>query len=307
VSPYRRFCLTGVGLVVIATIASRCGGSSPSSPSPTPSPPGVGSGTPGPPAILVGAGDIGQCGSPAVAATAQLLDRVSGIVFTTGDNAYPNGSTANFRDCYEPQWGRHRQRTRPTPGNHDYDTGGAAAYFTYFGENAGPPGLGYYSYTAGSWRVLALNSEIHVGAGSAQLQWLRSELSASRTACTLVYWHKPLFSSGPNGPNRDMREIWRILYEFDADLVINGHDHLYERFGPQDPDGNLDLERGIRQITVGTGGGPLYTPVTSARNTEAIGIVHGVLKLTLSDNGYQWEFMGIPGVSFGDFGSGQCH
>jgi hypothetical protein len=301
-------CLTGVGLVVIATMTATCGGSSPSSPSPTPpTVPSPGSGTPAPPAILVGAGDIGQCGAAAVAATAQLVDRVPGIVFTTGDNAYPNGSAANFRDCYEPNWGRHRDRTRPTPGNHEYDTAGASAYFAYFGDNAGPPGLGYYSYGAGPWRVIALNSEIPGGPGSMQLQWLRSELGFSPSACTMVYWHKPLFTSGPNGPNRDMREIWRTLYEFNVDLVVNGHDHLYERFAPQDPDGRADPARGIRQLTVGTGGGALYTPITSAPNTEAIGIVHGVLKLTLSGDGYQWEFIGVPGASFSDSGVGKCH
>ena len=123
----------------------------------------------------------------------------------------------------------------------------------------------------------------------------------------MVYWHKPLFTSGPNGPNRDMREIWRVLYELDVDLVVNGHDHLYERFAPQDPDGRLDQARGIRQIIVGTGGGALYTPITSAPNTEAIGIVYGVLKLTLGDGGYQWQFLPIPGTLFSDSGSGQCH
>jgi len=179
--------------------------------------------------------------------------------------------------------------------------------YTYFEENAGPFGLGYYSYTAGSWRVIALNSEVPVGPGSAQLHWLRAELTAARSPCTMAYWHKPLFSSGPNGPNRDMREIWRTLYELDADLVITGHDHLYERFAPQDPDGRRDPSRGIRQITVGTGGGPLYTPITSAPNTEAISVGHGVLKLTLADGSYQWEFVPVPGNSFTDTGIGQCH
>jgi hypothetical protein len=263
-------------------------------------------GTPGPPAVLVGAGDIGLCGSPAVAATAQLLDRISGIVFTTGDNAYPNGTAQNFRDCYEPHWGRHRNRTRPTPGNHDFESGGSG-YFGYFGENAGPFGLGYYAYSAGSWRVLALNSDVPSGPGSAQLQWLRSELTEWRGRCAMVYWHKPLYSSGPHGPNREMREIWRVLYELNADLVVNGHDHLYERFAPQDPDGRADPARGIRQITVGTGGGGLYLPVMSAPNTEAIGIVHGVIKLTLGEGSYQWEFVPIPGATFGDTGIGQCH
>jgi len=174
--------------------------------------PGPDTGNAGPPATLVGAGDIGLCGSVTVAATAKLVDAISGIVFTTGDNAYPNGSAANFRDCYEPHWGRHRSRTRPTPGNHEYDSPGAAPYFTYFEDNAGPFGLGYYSYAAGPWRVIALNSEIPVGPGSAQLQWLRTELAATRARCTMVYWHKPLFTSGPNGSNRDMREIWRVLH-----------------------------------------------------------------------------------------------
>jgi 3',5'-cyclic AMP phosphodiesterase CpdA len=243
-----------------------------------------------------------------LAQTAQLLDRISGIVFTTGDHAYPNGTAANFRDCYEPHWGRHRERTRPVPGNHDYESAGAAPYYEYFGENAGPFGLGYYRYTAGAWRVVALNSEIAVGPGSAQIQWLRAELNANRASrCTLAYWHKPLFSSGQNGPNRDMREIWRTLYEFDVDLVLTGHDHMYERFAPQDPDGRPDSVRGIRQITVGTGGGALHSPITSAPNTEAIGIGHGVLKVTLTDGGYQWEFVPVPGNSFGDTGIGQCH
>jgi hypothetical protein len=295
-----------IGAVVVAggIAVSRCGGSTPSSPSPSPGP---GTGTSGPPAVLVGAGDIGLCGNPAVAATAQLVDRIPGIVFTTGDNAYPNGSAANFRDCYEPHWGRHRVRTRPTPGNHDYETAGAAAYYTYFEDNAGPPGLGYYSYMAGPWLVLALNSEVLVGPGSAQMQWLRTQLTVNRARCAMAYWHKPLFTSGPNGPHRDMREIWRTLYEFDVDLVVTGHDHFYERFAPQDPDGRPDAARGIRQITVGTGGGPLYSPILTAPNREVIGIGYGVIKLTLSDGAYQWEFVPVPGTPFTDTGIGQCH
>lgn len=299
----RRLSLLGGAIVATgaALAVARCG-ASPTSPSPGPGP-----SPPGPPAVLVGAGDIGLCGSPAAAATARLVDTISGIVFTTGDNAYPNGTAADFRDCFEPHWGRHRARTRPVPGNHDYHTAGAVDYFTYFDANAGPFGLGYYSYPAGPWLVLALNSEVPVGPGSAQLQWLRRELMMAGSRCVMAYWHKPLFTSGPNGPNRDMREIWRVLHEFNADLIITGHDHLYERFAPQDPDGRADMALGIRQITVGTGGGPLYTPITSAANTEAIGIGHGVLKLTLADGAYQWEFVPIPGNSFQDRGLGQCH
>lgn len=301
--PRRLLFLLGV---VLAGTSLACGGPSPSSPTPPPKIDSVPA-APAAPATLVGAGDIGLCGSQAIAATSQLVDNIGGIVFTTGDNAYPNGSAANFRDCYAPYWGRHRDRTRPTPGNHDYDDGAGTAYYNYFGENAGPFGLGYYSYTAGPWHVIALNSEIPVGPGSAQLQWLRSELGFTRSKCTMVYWHKPLFSSGPNGAYRDMREIWRVLYEFDADLVVNGHDHLYERFALQDPDGRADSVRGIRQITIGTGGGALYPSITSAVNTEAIASVYGVLKLTLSEGGYQWQFVPVPGTSFSDAGSGTCH
>jgi acid phosphatase type 7 len=287
---------------------SRCGGSTPSSPTPSNTPaPATPSPSPGPPVVFVGAGDVGQCNNPAVAATALLLDRIPGIVFTTGDNAYPNGSDANFRDCYAPHWGRHRDRTRPVPGNHDHESPGAGPYFNYFGENAGPYGLGYYSYWAGAWRVIALDSEIVVAPGSAQLQWLRSELTANQSRCTVAIWHKPLFTSGPNGPNRDMREVWRTLYEFNVDLVINGHDHMYERFAPQDPDGRLDSARGLRQFTVGTGGGSLYSAMTSAANTEAINVGYGVLKLTLADGSYQWEFVSVPGSSWSDSGVGQCH
>jgi acid phosphatase type 7 len=293
--------VAAAGVVVVVAGISRCGGS-PSSPGPIIDPaPNA------PQAVLAGAGDIGVCGSPAVAATSLLLDRIQGIVFTTGDHAYPSGSAADFRDCYDPHWGRHRARTRPTPGNHDYQTAGGAEYYSYFAGNAGPPGVGYYRYSAGPWVVISLNSEVPVGPGSAQLQWLRAELASGTSPCAMAYWHRPLFTSGPNGPNLELREIWRTLYEFGIDLVVTGHDHLYERFAPQDPDGRLDRARGIRQITVGTGGAALYTPITSAANTEAIGLSHGILMLTLSSGSYRWEFLPVPGSSFTDSGIGQCH
>jgi hypothetical protein len=256
----------------------------------------------------VGAGDIGACGSAGVAATALLLDHVPGIVFTTGDNAYPNGTAENFLNCYHPYWGRHRERTRPVPGNHEYDSSPVAApYFAYFEGKAGPFGLGYYAYTAGPWHVIALNSEIAVDSDSIQMQWLRNELAANRTQCTMAYWHKPLFTSGPRGPNRHMREVWRTLHEFDADLIVTGHDHLYERFAPQDADGRSDPTRGIRQITVGTGGAELYAPIRVAPNSEVILVGFGVLKLTLADGTYEFEFMPVAGSTSTDQGRGQCH
>jgi hypothetical protein len=255
---------------------------------------------------MVGAGDIGYCGSPAAEATARLLDRISGTVFTTGDNAYMSGSSEEYRQCYDPSWGRHRSRTRPVPGNHEYVTG-ADAYFDYFGSSAGPRGAGYYSYSVGPWQVIALNSEIPSGPGSPQQQWLRQELSLHRTFCSAVYWHRPRFSSGQNGDNPDMRDVWRTLYEFDVDLVINGHDHTYERFAPQDPDGRPDAAHGIRQFVVGTGGAPLYALPMIHVNSEVRAAAWGVAVFTLSSVGYQWEFVPVDGESFHDAGSGTCH
>jgi hypothetical protein len=257
--------------------------------------------------VLVGAGDIGQCGSPGPEATARVLDGISGIVFTAGDNAYPSGRPENYRDCYHPTWGRHLERTRPSAGNHDFDQGGGP-YFDYFGSRAGTPGQGFYSYRLGtSWTVVVLNSEIDARPGSPQLQWLGAELSTHATPCTAAIWHRPLFTSGPNGENRDMRDLWRVLYDFGVEFVINGHDHIYERFAPQDPTGRADPALGIRQFTVGTGGVDLYRAVAPRPNSEVIGTTWGVAKFTLSDGAYQWEFVPVAGASFRDSGSGACH
>jgi hypothetical protein len=257
--------------------------------------------------VLVGAGDVARCNEPGAEATAKVLDGVSGTVFTAGDNAYMNGSAADYRACYDPTWGRHRARTRPVPGNHEYQTAGAAGYFDYFGASAGPRGLGYYGYTLGSWMVLAVNSEIPVGAGSAQLAWVRDQLTISQRRCTVVYWHRPLFSSGPNGANRDMLELWQLLYGMDVEIVINGHDHMYERFAPQTPEGKAHAARGIRQFTVGTGGAPTYAVSRSAANSEVAASVWGVAAFTLRNDGYSWEFMPAEGVAFRDAGRGECH
>lgn len=260
---------------------------------------------PGPKAVvLVGAGDIALCGSPGAEATARLLDGIQGDVFTAGDNVYPTGSSRDFADCYDPTWGRHRDRTHPTAGNHDYDSPGALPYFEYFDQSAGPRGLGYYTYRIGSWRVIALNSEIPVRAGSAQYQWLRTELATS-VPCTIAIWHRPLFSSGPNKDNPDMRDIYKLLYDNNADVVINGHDHLYERFAPQDADGRADSARGLRQFTVGTGGVPLYDPGPRKANSESLQKTWGVLKLALVEGSYTWDFIPVSGSH--DTGTGVCH
>jgi hypothetical protein len=302
-------------LALVATLAS-CGRSTPLSPSATTNTTsgafgqGLALDAASPPSgligTLVGAGDIGSCGSSGAEATARLLDRIPGSIFTAGDNAYMRGRLEDFRNCYEPTWGRHRGRTHPVPGNHEYESGGSG-YFSYFGASAGSGGLGYYSFSEGAWRVIALNSEVPSGAGSAQMMWLRDELSAKPTACTAVIWHRPLFSSGRNGDNPDMRDVWRALYEFNVDLVINGHDHTYERFAPQDPDGRPDAARGIRQFIVGTGGAPLYEFQTIRPNSEIRAAVWGVATFTLNDRGYQWQFVPIDGVQFQDSGSASCH
>jgi hypothetical protein len=260
-----------------------------------------------PDAVLVGAGDIAMCGSPGVEATAALLDNIPGTVFTAGDNAYPNGSLSDFGACYESTWGRQKHRTRPAPGNHEYYTPGATDYYQYYGSNAGPAGRGYYSYREGAWLVVSLNSNVASGSGSPQAEWLKATLAENATPCTLAYWHHPLFTSGPNGLNPYMRELWRILHEAGAEIVIAAHDHLYERFAPQDADGRYDASRGIRGFTVGTGGAHIYDVRSLQPNSEVIGREFGVMKFRLKANSYDWQFIPVAGGRFSDAGSGECH
>ena len=255
--------------------------------------------------VLVGAGDIGMCGSSAPESTARLLDSIDGTVFTAGDNAYFQGNAQQFRDCYDPSWGRHLTRTRPAPGNHEYESAGAAPYFAYFGPNAGPPGLGYYSFKVGEWHIVSLNSNVSMAPNSAQLTWLRNDLASNHVACVAAIWHHPLFSVGPNGPMPEARELWRTLYDAGADVVINGHDHSYARFAPQTPDGIPDSNRGIRQFVVGTGGAELVSFARSDPNVQFRVVSFGVLKLTLRPGGYDWQFNAVNG-SVPDSGSDVC-
>jgi len=257
--------------------------------------------------VFVGAGDIAVCGSQGAVLTARLLDSIAGTVFTLGDNVYPNGSMENYRACYEPTWGRHLARTRAAPGNHDWSEGDSGvSYFNYFGFAAGPPGLGYYSFDYGAWHIISLNSEISMRLDSAQDVWLRADLAANRSKCALAYWHYPLFTSGQNPAK--VRDAWRALYDAGADVILNGHEHAYERFRPQDPDGQWNEQRGIRQFTAGTGGAPLYRRRTTAENSELYDSTSwGVLKLTLKAASYNWEFIPVAGASFRDSGTGACH
>jgi hypothetical protein len=264
--------------------------------------------------VLVGAGDITNCNQNRDEETAKLLDNISGTVFTLGDNAYPDGTAAQYRDCYGPTWGRHKARTRPSPGNHDYHVKGAAGYYGYFRSAASPLDnnctsncKGYYSYDLGAWHILVLNSEISHNSGSAQEQWLRADLAANQNVCTLAYWHTPRFSSGHHGNNPASQALWQALYDYRADVILNGHDHTYERFALQDPNGQVDTTRGIREFVVGTGGGGLY-PFSSIQPNSQVrnNTTYGVLKLTLHATSYGWEFVPITGQTFTDSGTGNC-
>jgi len=298
-----------VAVVIAGVLAAGCGSGTLTGPSASdgalpPVPPAI----PTPiipvgPQVFAGAGDIAMCDGNADR-TARLLDTIGGTIFTLGDHAYFEGTRQEFRDCYDPTWGRHRTRTRPVPGNHDYQTSGALPYFEYFGANAGPSGLGYYSFDVGAWHAIALNSNIDMASGSSQAQWLRRDLAANASPCTVAYWHHPLYSSGPSGGSPRGRDIWRILYAAGADVILGGHDHLYERFAPQDPDGAPDRVRGMRQFIVGTGGAYLYPPGAPRPNSDARLSAFGVLKLTLRAGSYDWEFVALSGT--GDAGSDIC-
>jgi acid phosphatase type 7 len=267
--------------------------------------------------ILVGAGDIADCSSEYQAnqakATAKLLDNIEGSVFTTGDNAYPSGTDEDFENCYEPTWGRHKDRTHPTPGNHEYDTANASGYFNYFGAAAGDPSEGYYSYDLDDWHIISLNGECKEVGGceedSPMLRWLKEDLAANPKRCTVAYFHEPLFSSrGMHGNNPKMKPSWDILYQAGVDVVVNGHDHAYERFAPQDPNGVADSARGIREFVVGTGGAALRQIEEPRPNSEVQNDdTYGVLKLTLHATSYDWEFVPVAGQTFTDSGSESCH
>lgn len=258
------------------------------------------------------AGDIASCSSSGDEATAALLSSIKGTVATLGDNVYDSGSPVEFASCYAPSWGRQKARTRPSPGNHDYRTPGAAGYFGYFGAAAGNRAKGYYSYSLGAWHVIALNSNCEaVGgceAGSAQEQWLRADLRAHRRKCTLAYWHHPRFSSGAHGSDPMTQPLWQALYDAGADVILDGHDHDYERFAPQTPAGVLDRSRGIREFVVGTGGRSHRAPGAPVANSQALnGDTYGVLKLTLAAKSYRWQFVPVAGGTFRDSGSAACH
>jgi hypothetical protein len=267
--------------------------------------------------ILVGAGDIASCENiEGARATAKLLENIPGTVFAVGDLAYERGTAAEFQNCYDTTWGEFKARTKPALGNHEYGEPTASAYFQYWGAQAGPVGKGYYSYDLGAWHIVALNANCRAqglggcAKGSPEEEWLRQDLAEHPDACVLAYGHQALFSSGllkSHAIHPELKEFWRDLYAAHAALVLAGHEHSYERFAPQDPDGHADPANGIREIVIGTGGRShdllgFAIPNSEVRNADT----YGILKLTLTPGHYAWEFIPVEGKSFTDSGSDEC-
>lgn len=267
---------------------------------------------PVPAEVILAAGNIGKCGSTMDEATAAILDTLPGTIFTLGDNAFPAGDGEAYSTCYEPSWGRHKHRTYATLGNHEYTSGDASPSFVYFGDRAGPPGRGYYSLDLGNWHIIVLN--IHDGmsfeSGSDQDRWLEADLAANRRVCTLAMWHAPrFFSSDTPGYTRNnlVLPAWNRLYAAGVDVVLNGHQHQYERFPPMNPLGVRDEARGIRQFNAGTGGESAEMPIALSEDREVLTDAFGILKLTLDAGSYTWEFVPVVPGQFTDSGSGTCH
>jgi hypothetical protein len=277
--------------------------------------------------VLIGAGDIANCNNVGAALTAKLMDsvlradsaaKVHDEAFTLGDNAYPGGSARDFAECFAPTWGDSTKlimkNIRPALGNHEHLSGMGSPYYQYFGSRAGTPDKGYYSYNVGAWHAVVLNSELMVNSGfsdaerKAQQDWLALDLKNNHQLCTLAYWHHPRFSSGWHGTDARLAPFWQILYAGGVDLVLNGHDHDYERFLPQTPEGIVDSTKGITEIIAGTGGGDLRGFRTSPAPHSAYRVQgrYGVLKLTLGSAAFRYAFLGVNGAIW-DRGGGTCH
>jgi len=252
-------------------------------------------------------GDTGWCGSPALGPLARLFERFDGDILLAGDLAYPSGTMEEFRNCFEPSFGKFKSRMRASPGNHDYVASvSAQSYFDYFGDRSGPNRRGYYSFKAAEWTVFMLNSNVPINKTSDQYAFVRTTMQQTPTRCTMAVLHHPFDSSGINGPTPALRDIWELMYNLGADVVIAGHDHLYERHSPVNTDQRRDDAKGIRQFTVGTGGAPLYSRVRGALNSEVLISNYGVLRLKLDPALYEWQFMDMNGNIL-DHGLNVCH
>ncbi len=258
---------------------------------------------------MVAAGDISPKVITAQKATSELVLRLAPTrVLALGDEQYNSGALADFRAYYNPTWGRFKGSTLPTPGNHEYNTPGASGYFQYFGSEAGPNGRGYYSRDLGGWHIISLDSSIARSSGSPQLTWLRADLAATQQRCVLAFWHHPRFGSGADhGNNPSVTPFWTALYLAHADVVLNGHEHDYERFRRQDPQGRTD-SRGLREFVVGTGGRTL-TQFGAIQPHSRVRIANrsGVLQLVLRPTGYNWKFVAVNGAVLDSGGPDSCH
>lgn len=265
---------------------------------------------------VVAVGDMvcgaGQAVEPEKCAQSRTVDVAADlkpdVLLALGDLQYDEGSAADFEQAYDPTWGRLKSITRPVAGNHEYRSPGAAPYFDYFGERAGEPGKGWYSFDLGAWHVVALNSncdQIDCGPDSEQLAWLRADLAASRAACTLAYWHHPRWSNSKHGDDEAVDPFVQALDDAGADVVLTGHDHIYQRFEPRSADGDPTPD-GIREFVVGTGGRSLYALDQGEAGLDAWTVDEfGVLDLTLHDDGYDWRFVPVSGPAT-DAGSATC-
>jgi acid phosphatase type 7 len=269
--------------------------------------------------VIATAGDIACLRSTASSTTchqgttAGLIRQLApSAVLALGDEQYETGTLDAFTGSYDPAWGQFKDITKPVPGNHEYQTAGASGYYSYFGAAAGDPTKGYYSYDIASWHMIALNGNCSAvggcGPGSPQERWLAADLASKPRTCTLAYWHQPRFSSGEHGDEAPYDAFWKDLYAAGADVVLNGHDHDYERFAPQNPAAQPDPSRGIREFVVGTGGKSHYNfPRISANSEVRNGDTFGILKMTLHPKSYDWQFLPEPGATFTDSGTGGCH
>jgi acid phosphatase type 7 len=261
--------------------------------------------------VVLAAGDVGRCDSNADEKTSALASQLAhSKVLLLGDIAYDDGTVEEFNVCFDTSWGVHRQRIRPVPGNHDYHTSGAAGYFEYFGEAAGDPTEGWYSFDLGTWHLVGVNSncgDVGCEADSTQAEWLRTDLELNSGKCTLVYTHHPRHSSGQNGSFEGLAALWEIMHEQGVDLLLSAHDHGYERFAPMNADGEVASEGGIRQFVVGTGGATLRDFDGEKPNSEArIAGKHGLLELTLNSASYTWRFWSIEDAEPLDAGEAGC-
>ena len=250
-------------------------------------------------------GDTGWCGSPAMAGLARLMENLGGDILFAGDLAYDRGTLEEFRRCFDPAYGRFRTRYWAVPGNHEYMTPGATGFFSYFGDRAGPDSNGYYALRIAGWQVLMLNSNVPMTRGSRQFEFVRQQMQAA-PRCTLAVWHHPFDTSGPNGPNPNQRDLWELLSNTNADVVVSAHDHLYERHAPMNASSQSDPARGVRLFISGGGGAPPYQRARAAVRSEVLISTHGLLRLKLEPALYEWEFLGVNGNVL-DRGLNICH